>query len=339
MTGPALAGLALAIALGAGYGFVAQRGAFCLSSGFRTVATKRDFTKVKAYGLAVALQMLALPVVLWLGASRPTVLPFSPLAAALGGLLFGASMRFAGGCAAGVWFKLGGSSATAAASVVGMALGAAALEVGPLSGVREAVQAVGANATPNAVPAWLAPVLGVALLAMFARAKPGRAGAWSWQKTGLALGVLGVLAWPASSLAGRHFGMAVVPGTVELVAGPLGASLGARWDLLFVVGIPVGAFFAVRLARRSSRTTPAPKRVAQPITSAALARSLVGGLGLGVGASLAAGCTVGHGLTGVPLLAPASLLAMGCIFVGATLPALLEARRASTAVTSGTSAA
>jgi uncharacterized membrane protein YedE/YeeE len=45
----------------------------------------------------------------------------------------------------------------------------------------------------------------------------------------------------------------------------------------------------------------------------------VGGLGLGVGASLAAGCTVGHGLAGLPLLAPGSVVAIVSIYVGANL--------------------
>lgn len=324
--------LGLGLGLGLGYGFVAQRGAFCLNSGFRNVVTKRDTTKVKAYGLAVAIQMVALPLVFWLGASQPTALPLSPLSAILGGLLFGASMRFAGGCAAGVWFKVGGGSATAMAGVFGMALGATLLEVGPLRGMREALQAVGSDTLPRGLlaPLWLPPLVGVALLLWLSRAADGRAGGWSWRRTGLALGVLGVLAWPASSLGGRHFGMAVVPGTVELMAGPFGASLGARWDLIFVVGIPLGAWFAARSARKGSAESEAPRTRPR---ARALSRSLLGGLGLGIGASLAMGCTVGHGLTGVPLLSPASLLVMMSIFAGATLPALVGERRQSSSAT------
>ena len=57
--------------LGAAYGYVAQRGAFCLNSGFRFVTTKRDMTKIKALGLALAVQMIALPVVFALGWAQP----------------------------------------------------------------------------------------------------------------------------------------------------------------------------------------------------------------------------------------------------------------------------
>ena len=35
------------VLVGMGYGYVAQRGAFCLNSGFRNVVTASDFTKVK----------------------------------------------------------------------------------------------------------------------------------------------------------------------------------------------------------------------------------------------------------------------------------------------------
>lgn len=51
--------LASAAALGAAFGFGAQRGAFCLNSGFRN-ALAGDWTKVKA--LALAVQLVCLPV-------------------------------------------------------------------------------------------------------------------------------------------------------------------------------------------------------------------------------------------------------------------------------------
>jgi uncharacterized membrane protein YedE/YeeE len=58
----------------------------------------------------------------------------------------------------------------------------------------------------------------------------------------------------------------------------------------------------------------------------ALVKRFAGGVGLGIGASIAAGCTVGHGLTGLALLAPSSFVVMGAIFAGSAL-ATLAARR------------
>ncbi|MBW2224379.1 MAG: YeeE/YedE family protein, partial [Deltaproteobacteria bacterium] len=250
--------------IGSGYGYVSQQGAFCMNSGFRVAVTQRNMTKVKAYVLAIALQMVVVPLVFAAGLSSPTypplfpvgaVLggllfgaypPLFPVGAVLGGLLFGASMHWAGGCAAGVWYKLGSGSLGALAAVLGMAIGAAALEVGPLVGFRASVQSAGpsiGNAPLEMLWPW-GPLAGLLLIGMLWFAAPGHAGAWSWRRTGLAIGAVGILAWPLSSLAARDFGMAVVPGTVSLLTEPVRRLM--SWDVLFVLGIPLGAFVAAR---------------------------------------------------------------------------------------------
>ena len=284
-----------------------------MNSGFRVAVTQRNMTKVKAYVLAIALQMVFVPLIFAAGFSSPTYPAMFPVGAVLGGLLFGASMHWAGGCAAGVWYKLGSGSLGALAAVLGMAIGAAALEVGPLVGFRASVQSAGpsiGNAPLEMLWPW-APLAGLVLIGMLWFAGPGQAGAWSWRRTGLAIGVVGILAWPLSSLAARDFGMAVVPGTVSLLAEP--ARLFTSWGMLFVLGIPLGAFVA---ARRIGPVT------ASKVSARKAIKHFAGGLGLGVGASLAAGCTVGHGLTGVPLLAPGSMLAIVSIFAGSAITSL-----------------
>ncbi len=304
--------------IGGAYGYVSQRGAFCMNSGFRAAVTERNTTKVKAYVLAIAIQMLALPLVFAAGLSSPNYPSFFPLGAVLGGLLFGASMRWAGGCAAGVWYKIGAGSWGALAAMLGMALGATLLELGPLVGLRAAVQSAGpsvSSAPLGGMWAW-APVAGVAIVLLLFRAKGGVAGQWSWRRTGLLMGLIGAAAWPMSSLSARDFGMAIVPGTVSLLAEPLTRFV--TWDALFVLGIPAGAFVAARqvgpVAASKASLGDASKRFA-------------GGFGLGAGASLAAGCTVGHGLTGVPLLAPGSIVAIFAIFAGSAVTSLWELRR------------
>jgi uncharacterized membrane protein YedE/YeeE len=284
-----------------------------MNSGFRVVVTERNTTKLKAYVLAIALQMVVVPLVFLLGLSSATYPSFFPVGAVLGGLLFGASMKWAGGCAAGVWYKVGAGSLGALAAILGMAIGATLLELGPLSGFREALHSLGPQVSSvplGGVWAW-APLAGVAVLLVLSRAAPGTAGDWSWRRTGLLIGIVGAVAWPLSSLAARDFGMAVVPGTVELLATPLAVFM--SWDVLFVLGIPLGAFIAARqvgpIALSKASMPDAAKRFA-------------GGLGLGVGASVAAGCTVGHGLTGLPLLAPGSAVAILAIFAGSAITSL-----------------
>ena len=303
--------------VGSGYGYVSQRGAFCMNSGFRMVVTDGDTTKVRSYVLAIALQMVALPMIFALGLSSPTYPAMFPIGAVIGGLLFGASMRWAGGCAAGLWYKVGAGSLGALAAILGMGVGAAAFELGPFASLRTAVQSAGPSVSN--VPfemSWVwAPVAGLVLAAILWRTAPGQTGAWSWRRTGVAMGIVGIVAWPLSSLAARDFGMAVVPGTVSLIAEPLRSLM--TWEVLFVLGIPLGAFVA---ARRSG-----PFK-ASKVSAANAGKNFIGGLGLGVGASLAAGCTVGHGLTGVPLLAPGSVLAIVSIFAGSAITSLWAKR-------------
>ena len=170
-------GLLGAIVVGAAFGYAGQRGAFCMNSGFRG-AIDGEWTKVKALGLAVAIQLLLLPVVFGTGLARSAELPLRPLAAVVGGVLFGASMRWAGGCAAGVWYKLGAGDAGALLAILGMALGAAASDSGPLLGARASLQ----EAIPTAA-SWNPPLAvsvgaGLFLLVALARLADGRAGAW-----------------------------------------------------------------------------------------------------------------------------------------------------------------
>jgi hypothetical protein len=308
-------GLLGALVVGAAFGYSAQRGAFCMNSGFRG-ALEGEWTKVKALGLAVAIQLLLLPVVFATGLARPAELPLKPVAAVVGGLLFGASMCWAGGCAAGVWYKLGAGDVGALLAILGMALGATASDSGPLLGVRASLQeAIPTTASWSPSPA-VSVGTGLFVLAALARLADGRAGAWSWRRTGLWVGITAAIAWPVSAAAGRNFGLAVVPGTTGLLSAVAGQSLPA-WDGLLVLGILGGGWLAAR------RNGPVALNAPKP---AAILKRFAGGFGLGLGASIATGCTVGQGLTGLALLAPSSFVVMGAIFGGSAM-ATIAARR------------
>ena len=294
--------------VGIAFGYGAHRGAFCLNSGFRA-ALEGEWTKVKALGLAVALQLLLLPAIFATGLAHPAELPLPLLAAVAGGLLFGISMRWAGGCAAGVWYKLGAGDVGALPAILGMALGATAFETGPLASLRAALQDVIPNAaswTPSLVVSLAS---GLLLLAALSRLAPGRAGAWDWRRTGIWAGTAAAAAWPLSTLAGRNFGLAVVPGTTGLVSAAAGDSVPA-WDLWLVLGVLAGGWLAARRNGTVALRAPAP---------GTQVKRFVGGIGLGAGASIATGCTVGQGLTGLALLAPSSFVVMAAIFAGSAL--------------------
>ena len=302
-----------AVFIGAAFGYTAQRGAFCLNSGFRD-ALKGDWTKVKILALGVSLQLLLLPAIFGAGWAEPPLLPLRPLAAVVGGAVFGASMRWAGGCAAGVWYKLGAGDIGALLAILGMALGGTAAASGPLAIFTDQLQ----NAVPGVLswtPHPLASiVVGLILCAVLVSLSEVRAS--SWKKTGIGIGLIAAAAWPVSAVAGRHFGMAILPGTTGILAGLSGSSFPA-WDVLLLVGLLAGGWLG---ARRSG-----PVFLRAPGAGLRLERFL-GGAGLGIGAAIASGCTVGQGLTGLALLAPSSMLVMSAIFGGSAASTLIARR-------------
>ena len=133
------------------------------------------------------------------------------------------------------------------------------------------------------------------------------------------MGSLGIVAWVVSGFSGRFFGMAIIPGSVdmlEFVASGDRARLG--WDLFFVLAIPLGAYLAV------GRGAPGAP---EPITGSDMITVLGGGLVLGIGAFLAAGCTVGHSLVGIPLLSVGSIVTTFFIVLGSWTVGHVEIRR------------
>ncbi len=130
-----------------------------------------------------------------------------------------------------------------------------------------------------------------------------------WRQTGLAVGGIGILAWITSSHAGRFFGMAVMPGSKDAFDVLSNAKWnGLSWDFFFVLGIPVGGFVsAFRKGEFKWSNIP----------GASIWKNVGGGLLLGISASLAGGCTVGHGLTGIPLLSIASIVFTIAAMLGA----------------------
>lgn len=86
-----------ALAVGAGLGIAVDRGGFCIHSAFREAAARTPGPALRAYGVALALQMLVLYA---LQAAGTLVVPLPPVhaaGAAVGGLVFGFGMILARG--------------------------------------------------------------------------------------------------------------------------------------------------------------------------------------------------------------------------------------------------
>ena len=309
----------LALLIGFLYGNVSVKGQFCMNSGFSNVIRQNDTTKLKSFITAILVQILILPLLftgMYLHESSNYLIenlgipPLFLVGSAIGGFLFGIFMHYAAGCGAGIFYKIGEKNAGAVLAATGFIAGIYLTEKGVFKFIREASQRTASinqevfwkGDTPLIIAIFATSVSGIILFLLFkGKNNKPRGAEWGWKKTGIAIGIIGVVGWISAIIVNNPFGMAIIPGAIDIV------DLNYSWCLLFVLGIPFGAFWSTRNNKE--------KRFVLPTTKV-IAKRLFGGLGLGVSGSIAAGCTVGHGLTFSPLLGVGSIVATLFIFLG-----------------------
>ena len=140
----------------------------------------------------------------------------------------------------------------------------------------------------------------------------GRGGAVS----GLALAAVAALAWVAADVAGYGYGLGFV-GAADGTRLAIESGSRLPFQLWLAAGVVAGATLV------AGRHLRVPDR-------ARTARAVAGGLLMGIGGSIAHGCNIGHGLTGLPLLSLGSALSTACMAAGALVAwrALLATRPA-----------
>ncbi len=313
----------LGLLVGLAFGYALQRGRFCVNSAFRDVLLIRDATLLRTWALAVAVQLLGLQILLAFQLFEPDVPPLWPAANAVGGFLFGMGMVLAGGCASGTCYRVGEGMLGSLFAFLGFGFMTVVVDAGALRPLQESLrQPVMLDRGPPTLPAllgvppWtLALAVGLPILAWALRsALRGRGRApcqrgWPWLFTGLVLGLIGLVAWLSSAAAGRNYGLSIT-GPIRswfryLVTGDPGF---LDWGSWMLAGLIVGSFVAARLSGEAKLRLPPPSRTLQ---------ALSGGLLMGLGAQLAGGCNIGHGLTGLAVLSLGSVLTTISIVLGA----------------------
>jgi uncharacterized membrane protein YedE/YeeE len=304
-------GLAVVIPLG----YTLQRGGFCMNTAFRSLVFERDLSVFRGYVLILLINLVAVHLLDEFAIITITMAPFFWPAILVGGFVFGIGMVLAGGCTSGSCYRAGKGMVGSFVALLGFAIGATTMGWGLLRPVQvflrgPVLDVYGQEATLyNIIPVdhpavkWI--VIGVATVLggvwLLRAPKQKYQVGWGWRRTGLALGVLSVLAWIASGATGRDYGLSVTQPTVSLfryfTAGEAG---GINWGTYLVIGLVGGAFLAALVAREFSLRLPSPGRLLQQFG---------GGLLMGLGASVAGGCNIGHGITGVSVLAVSSLVA------------------------------
>lgn len=141
----------------------------------------------------------------------------------------------------------------------------------------------------------------------------GIAAALLWLALGRIAGISGILGQALSVSVGRGAGGAerasVEPMWLELV-----------WRILFLLGLPLGAWIAVQLGWASLPSAPPPST-----SPGDLPLAIIGGLLVGFGTRLGSGCTSGHGVCGLARLSTRSLAAT-LIFMAAGMASVFVLR-------------
>ncbi|HEY5998359.1 MAG TPA: YeeE/YedE family protein [bacterium] len=339
-----------AVVMGGALGFVMQRGRFCLNTAFRDVIFIKDYTMFRAYLLAVVVAIIGanfLEQMGWLAgysAQAQQVVSYTllrqnfvPVANIAGGFLFGLGIVLAGGCASGIVYRLGEGQVSALIATFGFFFGIVMTQTGmispaqkflsgltmPIGGVTNPAIWDLFGGSPTAKWATIA-VFCAAVLVFVFMGKPtfGKSGkGYSWGLTGLLLGLLTAGAWWVSSrFGGMPRGLAITTPLREAFSSLLFnhsyspfpefsffGIFNGTWGVPFIFAVPLGAYLsAVSLKEFKWKTPPAKEALTV----------FFGSILMGIGAVIAGGCNLGHGVTGMSTMAVSSLVAISAIILG-----------------------
>ena len=309
-----------ALGTGAIFGYVIQRGGFCLTRALSNAVLMRDGTILRAYLLALLVAMVGVQAIEALGLVDIPLRPLRWVSNIVGGLLFGVGMILSGGCSGSTWYRVGEGAVGAWVVLVGFAIGATTAGVGLLAPIRTALQkpalTVGDGAAPTLANLVVSPWIVIAVLATaaglwmwWARGGAGGHSKWPWPVTGAAVGVMIAVGWWASTYGDRPVGITFAANTGHLLTYPMvGYPNRVTWSMLMALGVPLGAFVAAWATNQFALKFPA---------ASSLPKIFLGGLLMGAAALVAEGCNINQGLTNSATLALGSLLTFASMCAGA----------------------
>jgi hypothetical protein len=312
---------ASALATGLVFGYVLQRGGFCLTRALSNLFLMGDTAILRAYVLALLVAMVGVQVLLSAGLVEVPLRQFRWVANILGGLLFGVGMILSGGCSGSTWYRVGEGAIGAWVVLVGFAIGGTTVSVGLLAPVRRLLQeptvSVGAAPVTLASLAGVSPWLVVAVLSLVGGVWLARGGGepehgkWPWPATGTAVGLMITVAWWTSSFGDRPTGITFTANTGHLLTYPLvGFPNRVTWGMVMAGGVAAGAFVAAWRAGEFGWKLP---------QGWSLVKIFGGGLLMGAAAFLGEGCNINQGLTNSATLAVGSLVTFVSMGAGAYL--------------------
>ncbi len=318
------------LAIGILFGFALQRGRFCMNSAFRDPLLFKDFTLLKAVGLAIAVELVGFYVLNLFGLIELNPKSFYFLAVPLGAYIFGIGMVVAGGCASGTAYRVAEGMVGSWLALTGFVGVAYLAKDGFLSGLVLKIQNYNLGALTLSSVSGLSEVIFVVLFGgllfwLLFRKKAAKdknsdtqiksaeiinnifKEGWSWQRVGLVIGLIGILAFIFSSISGRNYPLGITIGFETIVKSIIHLENFLTWESFEVIGLIAGAFIGSYFASEFKFRFPKPEVALQ---------SFIGGSLMGFGAIVADGCNIGHILSGIPQLAISSIVAGIFIILG-----------------------
>jgi len=325
--------------VGALFGFILQKGRFCMNSAFRDTIFIKDFTLFHALLLALAVMLIGSNALNDLGIIHLKAQSFYPLANIIGGYVFGLGIVLAGGCGSGIVYRVGEGQMASVLAVLGFFLGIGATTNGILKPVYDLLRSVKIGDTPmtlhgvaggdeNPAIKWgIIAVISIACIFFASKSKPlaiKKSKGFYWSVTAVLVGLTGILTFWASEFFGSpgfargmnfttptgEFFFTVLTGDARSKFFPMYDLLGFKvtWAEFFIVGVPLGSFISAKILKEFIWKTP---RDAKELLTV-----FIGSLMMGFGASTAGGCNIGQALTGSVTLSVGSIVATIAIILG-----------------------
>ena len=331
------------------FGFVIQRGRFCMNSAFRDIIVMKEYTLLKAVALAIVVQMIGFHVLATMELIQLNPKPFLWGAVIVGGFLFGVGMVLAAGCASGTTYRVGEGMMGSFVALLGLMLGGVITSAGALawldsdlkSGAFQAITTsdLGIDTGPylnegstsltlaNVVgldPWIFVAIIAVVILAILIWKRGGEETkvegtlyekifkrGWNWLVTGIAVGIVGIIAF----LAFEKYALGISGGWFGFLNTLIyGDADKLNWFSFLVIGVVVGAAIAAAIAGEFKLRAPDARRLLQ---------QFIGGLIMGIGAFIGTACNIGHILSGIPQLALSSMLGGAFIILGCWVAAYI----------------
>jgi uncharacterized membrane protein YedE/YeeE len=232
-----------AIPIGFLFGFFLEKGDLCGASAFSEVLVMKEWQKTWGLWVAIVTAMVGFALLDLLGWVQLSPKPFLWANYLVGGILFGVGMVLTGGCISGTLYKAGVGHINSIAALLGIPIGIALVEYGPLSSWNKQLSALKVTANGGGpvtfssltgLPFWtFALALALATLVVATRKRPAPnpaiardnrpfsltrklvARSWRPWQAGLLIGLLNTAAFLSSAASGRNYPLGVTHGVLQ----------------------------------------------------------------------------------------------------------------------------